>query len=607
MAIALDSASQKTVPTRAEVPVEETWNLEAVFPTVAAWEAALTAVDGRLGELDPFRGKVGESAGSLLGVLKLHDDLYEQTEKVQVFALLRRAEDTTNATAAAMESRGQGLLARFEEAAAFIAVEILEIPAERIAAWIEQEPGLAIYRHLLTTIERKRLHIRSAEVEALLAQVGNAVGAAEAIAQTLTDGELPFGQINDEDGHTIDLLPGNLDRFLRSPDRSVRKAAWQSAADAHLRVQNTLAAALEGGVKRNDFYAKARGYESALAAALDEDAIPTAVFENLLDTVWKNLPVWHRYFRTRRKLLGLSEGDYQGWDIVAPIATEPVVPFEHGVDLILRSLQPLGPEYVEINRQGIADRWVDRCANQGKGAGAFSWGSYRTEPFISMVYDNDLGAVSTLTHELGHSLHSYHTWKSQPITYWKDGGFLAEVPSNFHQAMLGGFLLNERDDRDWIVAVVEERMANHLRYLFTMPILARFERDCHEKIARGDALTADGMTETLAGLYEQGYGGEVVLDHDRMGITWARFPHLFMNFYVYEYAIGIAGAAALAAQVRAEGEPAARRFIDMISAGGNGFAIDLLRQAGVDMTSPEPIQAAFDVLSGYVDRLEALL
>ena len=181
------------------------------------------------------------------------------------------------------------------------------------------------------------------------------------------------------------------------------------------------------------------------------------------------------------------------------------------------------------------------------------------------------------------------------------------MPSNFHQALLGGLLLDERDDRDWIIAVVEERMANHLRYLFTMPILARFERDCHEKIARGDALTAEGMTETLAGLYEQGYGGEVVLDHDRMGITWARFPHLFMNFYVYEYAIGIAGAAALAAQVRAEGEPAARRYIEMISSGGNGFAIDLLRQAGVDMTSPEPVQAAFDVLSGYVDRLEALL
>ncbi len=268
-----------------------------------------------------------------------------------------------------MDSRGQGLLARFEEAAAFVPVEILEIPAERISAWIEEESGLTIYRHLLNTIERRRPHIRSAEVEALLAQASNVVGTGETVAQTLTDGELPFGQISDEEGTTVDLLPGNLDRFLRSPDRAVRKAAWQAAADTHLRVQNTLAAALEGGIKRNDFYAKARGYESALAAALDESAIPTAVFDNLLDTVWKNLPVWHRYFRTRRRLLGLPEGDYQGWDIVAPIANDPVIPFEQGVDLILRSLEPLGSEYVEINRRGIADRWVDRCANRGKGAG----------------------------------------------------------------------------------------------------------------------------------------------------------------------------------------------------------------------------------------------
>ena len=224
-----------------------------------------------------------------------------------------------------------------------------------------------------------------------------------------------------------------------------------------------------------------------------------------------------------------------------------------------------------------------------------------------MVYDDTLGDVSTLTHELGHSLHAYYTWQAQPITYWRDGSFLSEVPSNFHQAMLGAFLLDERDDRDWTIAVIEERMANNLRYLFTMPILARFERDCHERIARGDALTADSMTATLAGLYREGYGGEVAIDDERMGITWARFPHLFMNFYVYEYAIGIAGAAALAAQVRAEGEPAARRFVTMLKAGTNGDAIDLLRQAGIDMTSPEPIQAAFDVLSGYVDRLESLV
>jgi oligoendopeptidase F len=519
-----DSLASGLVPVRADVPREQTWDIESVFPTGDAWEAALRAVDGRLPELAALQGTVGGSAKALLTALRLRDELYEIVEKVQVFATLRRAEDTTDATAAAMDSRGYGLLARFESASAFIPVEILAIPADSIAAWLRDEPDLATYRHLLTTIERRRPFTRSAEVEAILAQAQDVTSAGETIAQNLTDGELPLGTIQDEDGQPVELLPGNLDRYLRSPDRSVRQSAWEHAADAHLGVKNTLAAALEGGIKKNDFYAKARGYDSALAAALAEDAIPTSVFDNLLDTVWKNLPVWHRYFRTRRKLLGLAEGDYREWDIVAPIAADPVVPYDAGVDLILRSLEPLGDEYVAINRQGIADRWVDRCANQGKGAGAFSWGPYRTKPFISMVYDDTLGDVSTLTHELGHSLHAYYTWQAQPITYWRDGGFLVEVPSNFHQAMLGGFLLNERDDRDWTIAVIEERMANHLRYLFTMPILARFERDCHDRIARGDALTADGMTRALADLYADGYGDEVAFDRNRTGITWARFP-----------------------------------------------------------------------------------
>ena len=607
MSATSDNVAPVSLPTRADVARELTWDLESVFPAPEAWEAALRAVDARLPELTALHGTVGESAASLLRALRLRDELYETVERVQLFATLRRSEDATNAAAAAMDSRGYGLLARFEAASAFIPVEILAIPPKDLASWAHDEPGLAPYAHLLTTIERKRAFTRSAEVEAILAQAQDVTSAGETIAQNLTDGELPYGTIQDERGEPVELLTGNLDRYLRSPERSVRQSAWEHAADAHLGVENTLAAALEAGIKKNDFYAKARGYDSALAAALAEDAIPVAVFDNLLDTVWKNLPVWHRYFRTRRKLLGLPEGDYQEWDIVAPIAVDPVIPFDAGVDLILRSLEPLGAEYVEINRQGIADRWVDRCANQGKGPGAFSWGPYRTKPFISMVYDDTLGDVSTLTHELGHSLHAYYTWQAQPITYWRDGSFLSEVPSNFHQAMMGGFLLDERDDRDWTIAVIEERMANNLRYLFTMPILARFERDCHERIARGDALTSDGMTETLANLYREGYGGEVVVDTERMGITWARFPHLFMNFYVYEYAIGIAGAAALASQVRAEGEPAAQRVITMLRAGTNGDAIDLLRAAGIDMTTPEPIQAAFDILSGYVDRLEALV
>jgi oligoendopeptidase F len=599
-------AAAGTVPARVDVPLAERWDLASVFPTEDAWEAAYRAADARLPEIERFRGRLGESAATLLAALRLGDELHEAVEKVQVFGELRRSEDNTDPANVAMDSRGAGLRARFEAARAFVPVEALQLPRETIATWLEEEPGLAIYRHAFDRLERRRPHVRSSDVEEVLAQASDLAGSPETIAVTLEDGELPLGTVRDEGGEVVALAQGNLDRYLRSPDRRVRQAAWEASADAYRAFEGTFAAALAGAVKKNVFYARAHRYASSLEAALARESVPPVVFHNLLKTVWRNLPTWQRYFRAKRRLLGLADGDFHGWDITAPLAPEPATPWDEGVALILDSLAPLGEEYVGLVRRGIDDRWVDRAANSGKGGGAFSWGSYRTKPFISMVYDGDLGSVSTLTHELGHSLHSHHAWESQPILY-AEGGFLIEVPSNFHQALLGAHLLALREDRDWTIAVIEERMANHLRYLFTMPILARFELDCHERVERGEALTAEEMSEQLLGLYRQGYGEEVVLaepDAERVAITWARFPHLYMNFYVYEYAIGIAGAAALARQVREEGAPAARRFVELLRAGGHGYPVELLEEAGVDMTSTEPVQAAFDVLAGYVERLE---
>jgi oligoendopeptidase F len=597
------------VPHRRDVPLAERWDLDPIFPTVRAWERAYATASTRLAEIDRFRGRLGESAATLLGALRLRDELHAAVERVAQFGSLRRSEDNTDPDNVAMDSRGSGLEARFAAACAFIPVEFLGIPTERLATWLRVEPDLAVYAHAIDRARRRRAHLRSTEVEEVLAQASDLANSSETIAGILEDGELPLGVIEDERGEPVALAQGNQDRYLRSPDRRVRREAWESCADGYLAFRNTFAATLAGGVKRNVFYARARGYGSSLEAALAREEVPTDVFHNLLETVWRNLPVWHRYFRVRRKLLGLAEGDFHAWDITAPLVPEPKIPWEDGVGLILASLAPLGEEFVDIVRRGIAERWVDRSPNVGKGGGAFSWGPYRTMPFISMVYDDDLGAVSTLAHELGHSMHSYYTWQSQPIAY-NEAGFLVEVPSNFHQALLGAHLLGVKDDRAWTIAVIEERMANHLRYLFTMPILARFELDCHEAVERGEALTAESLSETLLELYRQGYGGEVVLsepDAERVAVTWARFPHLYMNFYVYEYAIGIAGAAALARQVLNEGEPPARRYVDLLRAGGHGYPVDLLKEAGVDMTSPEPVQAAFDVLAGYVERLEGFV
>jgi len=594
------------VPLRRDVPLAQRWDLESIFPTDDAWERAFRETEGRLPELEQFRGRLGESAATLLAGLRLRDEIAEVVGRVDVYADLRRSEDAGNAFYAALADRGQGLRTRFGAAGAFFEAEILAVASERIDALLAEEPGLGQYRHLVERIQRRSEHVRSTEVEEVLAQARDIAAAPETIRDVLEDGELRFAAIGDEAGAPVELAQGNLLHYLRSADRRVRREAWESSADGYLAFAGTFAAALAGGVKRDVFYARARNYGSSLEAALAPEAIPSEVFHNLLETVWKNLPVWHRYFRVRRRLLGLAEGDLHDFDLTAPLLRDsPTVSFERGVELIADSLAPLGEVYVAAVRRGIEERWVDRAANVGKGGGAFSWGSHGTRPFISMTYQDDLGSVSTLTHELGHSMHSFLTWQTQPVTYGRYSMFAAETASNFHQALLGGFLLGIDSGREWTIATIEERMGNHLRYLFTMPILARFELDCHERVERGEALTADGMSETLVGFYRDGYGGEVVVEEARMGITWARFGHLFTSFYVFQYATGIAAAAALAKRVREEGQAATDRYLAFLRAGGSRYPIEALAEAGVDMRSPEPVQASYDALDGYVSRLEA--
>jgi len=505
-----------------------------------------------------------------------------------------------------MADRAIGLATRAEATGSFVAPEIAALSDETIADWLTQEPGLESYRHALMRISRLRPHIRSVEVEEILARAGDVAAASEITHSVLEDGELPLGQITDESGQTVRLAQGNLNRFLDSAARRVRQEAWERSADAYLAFRNTFAATLAGAVKRDVFYARARGYDSSLEAALAGDNIPREVFHNLLDTVWKHLPVWHRYFSVRRRLLGLREGDLHGYDLEAPLAEQPSFPWERGVETILASVAPLGLEYVAEARRGLFERWTDRCANLGKGGGAFSSGTFGTEPFISMTWQDNLTSVSTLAHELGHSMHSLLTWRNQPMTYARYGMSAAETASNLNQALMGTHMLAERDDRDWTIAVIEERMANYMRYLFTMPILARFELAAHERVEAGGALSADWMSQTLLGFYREGYGSEVVIDAPRMGITWARFSHLFMNFYVFQYGIGIAAAAALSEAILIEGEPARERYLTFLRAGGSVDPIVALRDAGIDMSSPEPIERAFALMSRYVDQLEEL-
>jgi len=389
----------------------------------------------------------------------------------------------------------------------------------------------------------------------------------------------------------------------------VRRSAHESYADAHLNFKNTMANALAGGVKRDVFFARVRQYPNSLEASLSINHIPTEVFYNLIETYKANLPTWHRYWAIRRQALELDE--LQLYDTRGPLSKNPpTVPYETAVDWICDGMQPLGDAYVSALRRGcLEERWVDVYPNKGKRMGAFSSGVPGTFPYIMMSYTDNLFGLSTLAHELGHSLHSYHSWKTQTnLRYARYGLFVAETASNFNQALVRANLLAQNDDPEFQIAVIEEAMANFHRYFFIMPTLARFELAIHEKVEIGGALNADYLIDLMADLFSEGYGDEVVIDRERLGITWAMFhTHLYSNFYVYQYATGISAAHSLANGILNGNEGAVENYLSFLKAGGSMYPLDALKLAGVDMTSPEPVETTFTVLAGYVDKLADLI
>jgi oligoendopeptidase F len=596
------------MPQRSEVAVDHTWDLGNVFATDAAWDAELARVSGALDGLTRFHDRLGASPAALAEWLETVAELMNDVNKIYLYASMQRNVDTTNQASAARYDRSLGLFARAAAAIGFAEPEMIAIGFDTLRGWIAAEPRLATYSHYVDQLEAKQSHVRSAEIEELLGQVQGPFNSAAEIHAVLADADLRFAPAHASTGDSIELAQGNINPLLASADRETRRTAWEGYADAHLDMKNTIATCLATGVKQNVFTARARRYPSALEAATGANNIPVGVFHNLIETFRRHLPTWHRYWAVRRRALGYDT--LHAYDIKAPLTGKmPKVPFEHAADWISAGMLPLGEEYVATMRDGLLEqRWVDIYPNKGKRMGAYSHGTAGTHPFILMSYTDDIFSMSTLAHELGHSMHSYYTWQTQPLIYADYSIFVAEVASNFNQALVRAHLLETNQDRDFQIAVIEEAMANFYRYFFIMPTLARFELAIHERAERGEALTADGMIALMADLFAEGYGGEVQMDRERVGITWAQFStHLYSNFYVYQYATGISAAHALAAGVLAGNPGAVDNYLAFLKAGASLYPIDALKLAGVDMTSPEPVEAAFATLATYVERLGELL
>ncbi len=599
-----------TLPARSEVPLQQTWALESIFATPAEWDAACQRLDSLLPSLASYQGRLAESPQVLLAAIEKLEEAGILLGKINVYASNASSVDTFDQAATARAGQARSIGARAGAAMAFFDPELMTIGFDMLKGWIQSTPALAFFAHYVDRLERRSPHVLSGDVEQVLALAGDPFSGAYSIFNMLNNGDLKFQPATASDGTQLEIGQSSIGSFLTHPDRQVRRSAWQNYADGYLAFKNTSSAILTTAIKQDVFNARVRRYPSSLHASLESNNIPVEVFHNLIDVFKQNLPTWHKYWRIRRQALKLET--FGVYDIKAPLTeAKPVVPFEQAVDWICEGMAPLGEEYVAIMRRGcLEDRWVDRSRNRGKREGAFSSGSFGTPPFIMMSYADDLFSLSTLAHELGHSMHSYYSRANQGYLYSRYGLFVAEVASNFNQATVRNYLMRTQMDPLFQISLIEEAMSNYHRYFFIMPTLARFELEMHIRAEKGAPLNADIMIGTLADFFKEGYGDEVELspnDTGRIGITWAQFLHMYMNFYVYQYATGISGAHALAQAVTSGQSGAAGRYLDFLKSGGSRYPLAALQQAGVDLTTPEPVVAAFASLAGLVDRLETLV
>jgi oligoendopeptidase F len=596
---------QEKLPSREEIPSKFKWRLEDIYASDALWEQDFQKLQHQIDGIQAYKGRLGESAQVLLEALQFEENLLQLNEKLYAYARMRRDEDNTNSTYQALTDRAESLSARAHAAVSFIMPEILALPEGTLSVFRQAEPGLELYGFAFDEIMRRKEHTLSVDEEKLLAQVAEVAEAPANIFKMLNNADITFEAIEGEQGTKVEVTHGRYIRLMESRDRRVRRAAFNSMYRSYRNLKNTLAAAISANVKRNIFYARVRKYSSALQAALFGDNINPEVYDNLIATVRQNNAAMHRYVKLRRNMLGLDE--LHMYDLYTPLVkdVEWVITYEEAVETVKKALAPLGADYGTVLARGLSGGWVDVYENKGKTSGAYSWGPYGSHPYILLNYQNNLNNLFTLAHELGHAMHSYYAYQEQPYTYAHYKIFTAEVASTVNECLLMNYLLKTVTDPDKKQYLLNHYLEQFRGTVFRQTMFAEFEKLIHARAEEGDALTP----ELLSGLYHQlnvdYYGPEIVVDPE-IDWEWARIPHFYRSFYVYKYATGFSAAVSLSEQILQEGEPAVARYLNFLKSGGLGYPLDQLKQAGVDLSTPRPVQEGLKLFAALLGQMGEL-
>ena len=555
---------------------------------------------------EDFAGRLTESADTLLAAFQKRDDIWRRLEKIYVYARMRRDENNAETKYQAMADQCNSVIAAVSASMAFFTPELLSASEETILAYIDVAPGLEIYRFAICDTMRQKAHILTQAEENILAQMSEITGATNDIFTMLNNADIKFGTIIDEDGDETEVTHGNFIKFMESHDRDVRKNAYNAVYDAYKELINTIASAYNYNTKTDGVSARIRKYESARAAALSGDNIPAEVYDNLVAEVHKNLPAMHRYVELRKKLLGVDK--LYMYDMYVPLIKLPEtsVSFEEGLDIMRDALQPLGEEYLTKMNKGIEEGWIDVYENKGKTSGAYSFGCYDSYPYILLNYTDTLKDVFTIIHEMGHSMHSRYTRDEQPYIYGSHSIFTAEVASTVNESLLMQHLLRTEDEKEMRKYLLNMHLEEFRTTLFRQTMFAEFEDITHKAIESGETLTAEWMCQQYEDLNAQYYGSAVEKD-DVIRYEWARIPHFYNAFYVYKYATGYSAATAISKKILTEGKPAAQDYIRFLKTGESDHPIELLKIAGVDMSSPLPVQQAMETFNQLLDEFESLL